>query len=270
MPWCPKCKNEYKEGYSVCADCGCKLVDEIGAEMVGYFGTEEEIDNIIEYLDSEGFDFTYKRYNSKDGQYELILQESMKAQVRDAMVKYIRSHKNAEESESDMSSQTTLIEDDEEIVVKRYKKPLERAAEYKAGAQTLLFVGFVGIAFLVLMDVGVVKLNFTTDRRMLINIVMGGMFLLFVILGFASVKTYKKLLSQSKVDDELERNIVEWFNANITVEKLTAGEDKKTPEEMLFFNRFKTLKSSIKSQFPDIEASFLEYMTDKLYNELFK
>lgn len=26
MPWCPVCKNEYKEGVTVCADCGAELV----------------------------------------------------------------------------------------------------------------------------------------------------------------------------------------------------------------------------------------------------
>ena len=28
MPWCPKCKTEYREGFRVCADCGGELVDE--------------------------------------------------------------------------------------------------------------------------------------------------------------------------------------------------------------------------------------------------
>ena len=28
MPWCPKCKSEYREGFTVCADCGGVLVDE--------------------------------------------------------------------------------------------------------------------------------------------------------------------------------------------------------------------------------------------------
>lgn len=29
MTWCPKCKYEYREGFSHCSDCGSKLVDEL-------------------------------------------------------------------------------------------------------------------------------------------------------------------------------------------------------------------------------------------------
>lgn len=39
MPWCPKCKAEYQDGYSTCRDCGCELVEELEVdepEMVEY------------------------------------------------------------------------------------------------------------------------------------------------------------------------------------------------------------------------------------------
>ena len=29
MPWCPKCKNEYREGFTVCSECGVELVDSL-------------------------------------------------------------------------------------------------------------------------------------------------------------------------------------------------------------------------------------------------
>lgn len=29
MPWCPKCKAEYLEGFTVCYDCGVELVDKL-------------------------------------------------------------------------------------------------------------------------------------------------------------------------------------------------------------------------------------------------
>jgi len=32
MPFCPKCKYEYRKGFTRCADCGSKLVDELPEE----------------------------------------------------------------------------------------------------------------------------------------------------------------------------------------------------------------------------------------------
>lgn len=29
MPWCPRCKAEYREGFDICSDCKCKLVPEL-------------------------------------------------------------------------------------------------------------------------------------------------------------------------------------------------------------------------------------------------
>jgi len=32
MPWCPKCRTEYEEGYKVCTDCGSELEEKIEEE----------------------------------------------------------------------------------------------------------------------------------------------------------------------------------------------------------------------------------------------
>lgn len=32
MPWCPKCKTEYRDGFEECADCKVALVDELPEE----------------------------------------------------------------------------------------------------------------------------------------------------------------------------------------------------------------------------------------------
>lgn len=29
MPWCPKCKAEYREGFTKCSDCKVELVSEL-------------------------------------------------------------------------------------------------------------------------------------------------------------------------------------------------------------------------------------------------
>ena len=38
MPWCPHCKEEYRDGFTVCAECGEKLVDELPKQAVQVSG----------------------------------------------------------------------------------------------------------------------------------------------------------------------------------------------------------------------------------------
>lgn len=33
MPWCPKCKAEYREGFNLCANCNIELVNELEPEL---------------------------------------------------------------------------------------------------------------------------------------------------------------------------------------------------------------------------------------------
>lgn len=40
MSWCPKCKCEYREGFTTCSDCGCELVEVLEPEK-----DEEIIEN---------------------------------------------------------------------------------------------------------------------------------------------------------------------------------------------------------------------------------
>jgi len=61
MSWCPKCKCEYREGFTSCSDCGCELVEVLEAEK-----DEEIIENDTEaYLISVNDDFDARIIESK-------------------------------------------------------------------------------------------------------------------------------------------------------------------------------------------------------------
>ena len=67
MPWCPKCKNEYREGITVCADCGTPLVDDIVEEIV----KKEVFSTPVEEL-AERFKAFLEYSNIHSGSYEYI------------------------------------------------------------------------------------------------------------------------------------------------------------------------------------------------------
>lgn len=44
MPWCPNCKSEYQEGYTICSDCQVELVDNLEQEilLVPFFQSDDK------------------------------------------------------------------------------------------------------------------------------------------------------------------------------------------------------------------------------------
>ena len=271
MAWCPKCKNEYKEGIEVCADCGCRLMESLGEEMVVYFGTQQEADEIVAYLEENGIDYAYTHYSNKDAHYEVLIQESKKEEIRGLMRKYFTEVKPLDVSDNEPELTISLAGQEEEpVVTTRYKNPQERASEYKSGAQTLLLVGILGIIAMILVDVGVIPIALSKESKVLVNVVMCGMFAIFIGVGINSFKTYKKLVTQSDHDDKLEKDIIDWFGKSVTLDMITSDENKKDSEESLYFDRIGKIKEHIVSSFNDLDPSFLEYISDKIYNNLFK
>lgn len=82
MPWCPKCKNEYREGITVCADCNVPLVEDfstaIAADKTLVFNTEhkDKIDAFIKYLEYSGIHSYSVEADENDYIYSLYVAEA--------------------------------------------------------------------------------------------------------------------------------------------------------------------------------------------------
>lgn len=72
--WCPKCKMEYREGITVCADCGTELVEELEnlvdvCEIKG----EEPANEMIEFLKYSGIEKVKKEWVEETERFRILV-----------------------------------------------------------------------------------------------------------------------------------------------------------------------------------------------------
>lgn len=212
MPWCPKCKNEYVEGMTRCADCGSELVQEL---------PQEQEEAFPENLQME--------------------EEMLPNDIRKFSAKGV------------------------------YKDNAQKAAEFKDSGYTLLGVGGVGLILLILMASGVLPFGFGGISWITYS-VLGVMFLIFLIVGWHSMKsagTYKK---EALSENSLKAEIMSWCRENLTAQEIDSSVFDETlmeSEEEKYFKRTEFIRNQIGQRFINIEEGFLDSLIDEFYPEVF-
>lgn len=242
MPWCPKCRNEYYEGFTVCADCGCELVDEL---------PEEKKENIGGFL-------------SDEDKARMISMQAMKE------LKQTQQFDNEEE---------VFEEIEEKIEVKRavhkgtYRNYKEKAEDNKSSAATLLSFGIVGLAVVILAALDIISFPLSGSSKVMIYGVMGAMFLIFIVMGFVSARNAKKYAKEACAEDNLSSEIKKWCDENLTKEvvdkDLFTEMEADFGEEDKYFKRFERMKEMISEHFMNLEDDYLNRFIDEYYQEVF-
>lgn len=234
MPWCPKCKNEYVEGIKKCADCGSELVDELPQEDAVSELTEEQIMRA-----------------------RMLLQRQMEKEAA-----FGHAEDTGDEEESESSSKKSSSRG-------VYKDNAQKAAEFKDSGYTLLGVGSVGFVVIALMACGVLPFGFGGIPVITYG-VLGAMFLIFIVVGFHSMKSAKTYKKEALSESNLKEEIMSWCRENLSVEGIdTAVAGEELSEEEKYFKRTEYIRNQIGQKFINIEEGFLDYLIDEFYPEIF-
>ena len=234
MPWCPKCKTEYREGFTVCADCGSELVDEEPEDFSVEEGPEDEL----------------REPERQEGQY----QEAAEGEAGPA------------EEPADLESMGA----EPERRTGLYQDSSERASDNRSSAWILLGLGILGLVVVVL---GVTKiLPLRSGNPYLLYGVMGAIFILFVVAGVVSMKNARIFEKKAESENSLRQTLLDWCRENLNAADIDAavcaGEASK---EIAYFRRSSYIKERLNHQFVNLNQGFLDrFIDDYVYEEIFE
>ncbi len=307
MPWCPQCKEEYKEGITVCPDCKVPLVgslEQLKEEFIPVFSFEkkEMADKFSQYLIYSGIECRLSEDDENTG--ILIREKDLKrakkhfqafysVEAQNAFLDELKDLKEAGDrpvfdpldwakddkiDEGEILTADSFKTADEELKEsfeemdpsEPYEKRSDKASDTFSTAILFLAFGAIGIIIVLL---NILKI-FSFMNGTFFYIFAMIMFLGFIAVGVFSLKSYKKLKGEAAEEEAVTKALNEWLAANFTKEDAEQiGEDlkKRNPEtteaEIYYVIRGK-LKAMLTKQFGELDEAYLEYITEDFYNSL--
>ena len=281
MAWCPQCKNEYRKGITVCADCGCELVEEKESltfvpVFVGDVESAEELKRFLEYNHVK--DVTVA-HTEDEGVLVAVKEQDKEQALKIARV--YAEQKYSEELEKLASMEQAEDEPDsfaaEEMVrkartnVKSYMNSAQKAEDNKSSAWVLLIVGFLGLAVVILGFLGVIPLRI--GNPYLFYGVMSALFLLLIVMGFMSMKSAKLFARTAESENSLKKTLIEWCKVNMKASEIDGliKEAAELGDEELYMKRYDLIKGMLNHQFMNLDQEFVDELIDEeIYDLVFE
>ena len=275
MSWCPKCKNEYRAGITVCPDCNEELMEElteaIELEFVPLFQTDNEElkTKLVKYLvhcgrkvqeqsaeaeKEEGLQTVYAIFVPKDDYAEAV-QEIRTVIAYDA---------KQEAGEEDLKPRHRAPEPST-----LYVDAKSRYQEYKSSGIMFLAFAVLFLIFGILNLVGVINIMASTVSL----IIVFGAVVGFAYVGITSLMKVSSLKEEASAEENVTEDILDYLKSEFPKEEvekiLPAGANAEDlTNEELYFVRISEIKNYVMSEYPGKDENYLDALIEDYYNSL--
>ena len=287
MPWCPKCKNEYVEGITTCAECGVELVNELPEEIeddspvkLCHTANEEIGAKLIIYLNAQGVRtaglFPVPEYDEayEGGFYVVMARPEYNAFAEDLE----NFDENREITDEDVAALMPDIDEKLEELQEEEANQMfsdlrtETSSVYVKKKDKYTDLKFSGISFIVfsLLGFGVLALNFFEYINMFnkfSTLIMAVVFAVFFLVGITSLLRARRMRGIVSQEEKVSDDVMEWIEENITDDYIRTLIDSEKTEEDNYFSAHAAMCSRVAEQFPLFNRNYIDEMMDERYND---
>lgn len=251
MPWCPKCKSEYREGFTVCADCGSRLIG------------EAEYENLLAEEKARAETLLNEAPEPEDCMESVDWESAESEEAMEQLKEAVRRENAKTETYSPQkdSGEGLLYQDNS-----------QRASDNRSSAWALLVLGTLGLLGIILSMLGVLPLKF--GNSYLFCGVMGAIFILFLVAGVVSMRNARIFAGKAESENSLRNTLMEWCRENFRAEEINreiGADNGESSEEELYFKRCAYIKAKLNHQFVNLDQGFLDkFIDDFVYGTVFE
>ncbi|HKM33798.1 MAG TPA: hypothetical protein VJY54_03545, partial [Lachnospiraceae bacterium] len=274
MPWCPICNNEYKEGITICQDCGCDLVEkETDIRKKITFGEADEMEELSEFLRINGIEQVETFFDEEENVTEISVVEK-DSQKAEKMISIFWEQKEKiqkrDEEENEVEEIEEITEEDQTLVKTSslYENSASKADDNKSSAYTLLLVGIAGIIVIILGMTDVLPIHLYGTSKYMTYGIMGTLFVLFIVMGMVSMKSYHIFSRKAESENSLQDTMEKWCLDTLKQEKIDSElfvTEENVTEEEKYFKRVKFMKEKLSQKFFNLDEAFLDHFVDEIY-----
>ena len=280
MAWCPKCRNEYVEGVTVCADCQVPLVDELPEEtpfddkvLLGTLDTAEEALKVAKFLNFKGINSAFAVADQNETEFPVYVDEVEKVDARMALSQLLKEQTEDQPLAVLVPEITNELQELDEEEAEQMFSDLrtDQSSVYvkkKDKYDDLLFSGLSFIIFSVIGGVVLLlnQIGVFSFFNLYSTVVMSVVFVIFLGIGITSLVRARRTKALVTQEHELSDEVITWIEENITNDLINSYFDPEDSEENNYFTVHSRLCEIVSENFPFFPKEYIDELMDERYN----
>lgn len=152
-----------------------------------------------------------------------------------------------------------------------YTDHQSKVEDTRSTGWTFTIVGILGILLVILLDMDVLPVSMQLHTRIILSVVMGILFVIFLIIGIHSFLSIRTIQEAADRQSSEVAEITEWFLDNYRDEMLSYQDDSMDASvpASLYYPRCEKMSVLLTIQYPGLSEELKDDIIEILYNKIF-